>query len=388
MAHAGGRPWVPELVVAWETTRACPLACIHCRAEAHHHPDPRQLTTAEGKALLADIAGMGQNTLVILTGGEPLTRPDIFELAAYGTSLGLYMTISPDYGHLLTKEAVEKLIAAGIKRVSFSLHYPDAAQSDYFARTPGFFEAAMQGLAHLRAGGLPFQINTTVTRHNAPDLPRLYELVLSLGAVSWDLFFLVPTGRARMMQSDELSPEDYEGILNWLYDLRQSSPIPVKQTCAPHFRRIERQREKGQGIGERGEGRGSTSPLTPNPSPLRLVSASRRHSATSRGCMAGNGFCFVSHIGDVCGCGYLPVVAGNVRERPFSEIYRTSPFFAALRDPGLLGGKCGACQYRIICGGCRARAYAVTGDYLAEEPYCIYQPTYATASSSGRGIHE
>ena len=359
------KPLTPR-VVAWETTRACPLACIHCRAEAQHHPDPAQLTTAEGFALLKDIASMGGPTVLILTGGEPLTRPDIFDLAEFGSGQGLYMAISPDDGRLLTPETVARLKRCGIQRVSFSLHYPDAEENDYFARTPGAFAAAMQGLANLREGGLPFQINTTVTARNADRLPRMYDLVRGLEPATWDLFFLIPTGRARMLRSDEMPPEEYERTLNWLYDLQKSSPLTVKQTCAPHFRRIERQRAKAEG----GDGRNSPTAS----GPFASADYSRRHSAGSRGCMSGNGFAFVSHVGEVNGCGYLPLAAGNVRQQPFSEIYRNSPLFAGLRDADRLGGKCGACEYKQLCGGCRARAYADSGDCLGEEPYCVYEP--------------
>lgn len=357
---------VTPRVVAWEVTRACPLACIHCRAEAQKTADPRQLTTQEGIDLLDNIASMGGPTVVILTGGEPLTRADLFELAEFGTQRGLHMVTSPDDGRLLTPETVERLKAAGIQRISFSLHYPDAEENDFFARTPGAFEAAMRGLANLRRGGLPFQINTTVTRRNADRLPKMYDLVQSLEPVTWDLFFLIPTGRARMLQSDEMPPEQYEQTLNWLYELQGQAPFPVKQTCAPHFRRVERQRIKADG-GDGRQGKHLSHHFAPS-------DYSHRHSGGSRGCMSGNGFVFVSHTGDVQGCGYLPLVAGNVRETPFSEIYRTSPLFLDLRDSSKLGGKCGICEYRQICGGCRARAYAATGDYLDEEPYCVYEP--------------
>jgi radical SAM protein with 4Fe4S-binding SPASM domain len=324
------------------------------------------LTTEEGFALLTNIASLGGPTVVILTGGEPLTRPDLFELAEFGTGLGLHMVASPDDGRLLTSETVARLKAAGIQRISFSLHYPEPEESDRFSRTPGAFAAAMRGLANLRAANLPFQINTTVTRRNAERLPRMYDLVLSLEPVCWDLFFLIPTGRARMLEADEMPPEQYEQTLNWLYDLQARSPLTVKQTCAPHFRRVERQRAKASG-GDARRTLAASGPFAPS-------DYSRRHSSASRGCMSGNGFCFVSHTGEVHGCGYLPISAGNVRERPFGEIYRTSPLFADLRDAGKLSGKCGLCEYKQLCGGCRARAYAASGDYLGEEPYCVYQP--------------
>ena len=378
-------------VVAWEVTRACPLACIHCRAEAQHTPDPHQLTTQEGLALLADIAAMGGPTIVILTGGEPLTRPDIFDLLRFGSQQGLHMAVSPDDGRLLTPETVARLKAAGARRVSFSLHYPTAEDNDRFARTPGAFAAAMEGLANLRAGELPFQINTTVTCRNVDKLPQLLTLVRSLEPVAWDLFFLVPTGRAAQMVDDEMPPEQYEQTLNWLYDLRAKSALPVKQTCAPQFRRLERQRANGSsggrppdtpddghhyhpGSGGDNGSSGGRPPDTGAHGATPPFSGSRRHDSSSRGCLCGNGFCFVSHVGEVQGCGYLPLSAGNVRERRFSEIYRSSSLFAELRDVKALKGKCGVCEYRQLCGGCRARAYAVSGDYLGEEPHCVYEP--------------
>ncbi len=195
----------------------------------------------------------------------------------------------------------------------------------------------------------------------------MYELVKSLEPVCWDLFFLVPTGRAQALADAEMPPEQYEATLDWLLDLQRSAPLPIKQTCAPHFRRIERQRAREVERQPAMAGAGFRGLLTAS-------DYSRRHSATSRGCMCGNGFAFVSHVGDVQGCGYLPIVAGNVRERSFAEIYTTSAAFAELRDPSLLGGKCGACEFKQVCGGCRARAYSDSGDYLAEEPYCTYAP--------------
>ncbi|MDO8672499.1 MAG: radical SAM protein [Dehalococcoidia bacterium] len=365
---------MPRLV-AWETTRACPLACIHCRAEAQTEPDPRQLTTEEGKALLENIASFCK-PIVILTGGEPLTRKDIFELATYGTSLGLRMTISPDDGRLLTPETVEKLKTAGIQRVSFSLHFPTAEKNDYFARRQGAFEAALQGLANLKRGGLPFQINTSVTRHNVDDLPRMLDIVHEVGAEAWHTFLLVPTGRARDIAMDELDPMKYEETLNWLYDQQsfqgKGEPIQIQATCGPHLKRIQLQRRKAEGLA------GPVERPSVQPAIMGKPAGHPHHSMpVSRGCMTGDGFVFVSHVGEVFGCGFLPIAAGSVRERPFKEIYYSSPYLQELRDVSKLGGKCGRCEYRNVCGGCRARAYAATGDYLAEEPYCIYEPKMA-----------
>jgi radical SAM protein with 4Fe4S-binding SPASM domain len=345
----------PPLVVAWELTRACPLACRHCRAVAQHERHPAELTLDEGRAFMSDLAQTYPGAVLILTGGEPLSRPDTLELAAIGTGLGLQLALSVDVGWLLTPERCRDIRQAGICRVSFSLHFPDAARSDRFASTPGFYAAALEGLANLRDAGVPFQLHTTVMRANAHLLPELHGLVGELGAAGWELFFLVPTGRGRLLADEELPPAEQEQVLRWLYRLQRHSPFPVKQICAPHFRRIEVQSARA-----RAERR-----------PARVTT---RLTTMSRGCLAGNGFAFVSHVGDVCGCGFLPLSVGNVRERPFSELYQQAPLFEAFRDPSRLGGDCGACEYRALCGGCRARAYAATGDPLAEEPDCAYEP--------------
>lgn len=354
----------PPLVVAWEVTRACPLACRHCRATAQPHRHPAELTHEEGRALVRDLAGGFPGAVLILTGGEPLTRVDTLELAAEATALGLRVALSVDVGWLLTPERCAAIRDAGVQRVSFSIHFPDAERSDLFASTPGFFDAALDGLANLRAAGVPFQLHTSVMRDNAGDLPRLYELAEELGADGWELFFLVPTGRGAGLAGQELDPLEQERVLRWLYDLQRRAPFPVKQICAPHFRRVETQTAR-----ERRERR-----------PERI---SRRLTTMSRGCLSGNGFCFVSHVGEVCGCGFLPLSVGNVRDHGFSTLYREAPLFLAFRDPERLGGACGACEYRALCGGCRARAYAATGDPLAEEPDCAYEPTGTTRVPTG-----
>jgi radical SAM protein with 4Fe4S-binding SPASM domain len=352
----------PPLVVAWELTRACPLACRHCRARAQREAHPAELTTGEGERFMADLAESFPGAVLILTGGEPLTRDDTLALAARGTELGLQMALSVDVGWLLTPETCDAIRDAGVRRVSFSLHFPDAEPGDRFASTPGFHAAALVGLANLRRAGVPFQLHTTVMRSNADLLPRLHRTATELGAAGWELFFLVPTGRGALLAGEELPPAEQERVLRWLYRLQRHSSFPVKQICAPHFRRIEAQSARG-----RGERR-----------PDRVTS---RLTTMSRGCMAGNGFAFVSHVGDVCGCGFLPLSVGNVRDRPFSELYREAPLFEAFRDPSRLGGDCGACEYRALCGGCRARAYASTGDPLGEEPDCAYDPAGFVASA-------
>ena len=267
-----------------------------------------------------------------------------------------------DVGRLLTPELCSAIRAAGVTRVSFSLHFPDALRCDAFTSTPGFYADALLGLANLRAAGVPFQLHTTVMRSNAGLLPLMHGLVAELGAAGWELFFLVPTGRGRLLAHEELPAAEQERVLRWLYRLQRHSPFPVKQICAPHFRRVE-----VQSASTRGERR-----------PQRVTA---RLTTQSRGCMAANGFAFVSHVGDVCGCGFLPLAVGNVRDRPFAELYREAPLFQAFRDPSRLGGTCGACEFRAVCGGCRARAYAATGDPLAEEPDCAYEPPGLVASS-------
>jgi radical SAM protein with 4Fe4S-binding SPASM domain len=349
---AAGRP---PLVVAWEVTRACPLACRHCRAAAQLASHPAELTHDDGVAFMRDLAAGFPGAVLILTGGEPLTRRDTLELAAEGTELGLSMALSVDVGWLLTPETCNAIRDAGVKRVSFSIHFPDARRSDAFAGTPGFFAAALEGLANLRAAGVPFQLHTSVMRSTAPGLPALYRLAERIGAAGWELFFLVPTGRGSLLAGEELLPQGQERVLEWLYGLQRTAPFPVKQICAPHFRRVEAQQAKARG--ER-----------------RSPRVTKRLSILSRGCLSGNGFAFVSHVGDVCGCGFLPLSVGNVRDRSFSELYREAPLFAAFRDPSRLGGACGACEFRVVCGGCRARAYAATGDPLAEEPDCAWEP--------------
>jgi len=306
----------PPLVVVWEVTRACPLACAHCRTEAQRFAHPAQLTTAEGRAFMGDLARAYPGAVLVLTGGEPLTRSDTLELAAYGTSLGLQMALSVDVGRLLTAETCRAIRDAGIRRVSFSLHFPDADRCDSFAGAPGFHEGALAGLAHLREAGVFFQVHTSVMGSNAALLPRMHDLVVSLGAEAWELFFVVPTGRGALLADEELPAFEQERVLRWLYRLQRSSPIPIKQICA----------------------------------------------TMSRGCLAGNGFCFVSHIGDVRGCGPLRLSVGNVRDRSFGELYANSPLFKAFRDPSRLGD------------GCRARTYAATGNPLAEEPDCAFVP--------------
>ncbi len=339
-------------LVAWEATAACNLACVHCRAEAQTEPDPDELTTAEVKRLIDQIAEFA-SPIFIITGGEPMLREDVYEIAAYASERGLKPVMSPN-GTLLTPETVQKIKEAGVSRISVSLDGSSAEKNDSFRMVPGAFDAAVRGLEHARRGGLPFQINTTVTRRNLDDLEAMFRTVVDLGAVGWDVFMLVPTGRGKI--EDEVAPEEYERVLNWIYDLSKEAPIPVKVTCGPHYQRISRLRDKEERL------------VGP---PGHPAGGARRRSP---GCMGGRGFCFVSRVGEVYPCGYLPVSAGNVRETHFREIYQGSELFRELRDVDRLKGKCGRCEFRRVCSGCRARAYGAYGDYMAEEPYCTYEP--------------
>lgn len=346
-------------VIAWESTRACNLACRHCRASAQLEPAPDQLTTSEVKELIDEISAMYHTRsapwkpIFIISGGEPLMRDDVFEIASHATDQGLRPAISPN-GTLITPEAVERMMAAGIKRVSVSIDGSSAARHDAIRGVVGAFDAAKRGVGHCRDGGLPFQINTTVMRQNVDDLETLHGLVVSLGAAAWHIFMLVPTGRGRI--DDELTAQGYEQILNRIYDAALDSPIPLRVTCGPQFMRLVLTRKEE------------------SVTPPNLVGRQRGLDRMSRGCLAGMGYCFVSHRGEVYPCGYLPVLAGNVREESFETIYQDSPVFQQLRDLGQLEGKCGECAFVHRCGGCRARAFALTGNYMAEEPYCAYNP--------------
>jgi heme b synthase len=350
-SHAPGEGSSLRLV-AWETTRNCNLSCIHCRASATLGPHEGELDTKEGFRLLDQIAEVGK-PIVILTGGEPLLRPDIFDLAQYGTRLGLRMVMAPN-GTLITEDIARRLAAVGIQRLSISLDGASATSHDEFRKVPGAFDGALRGIAHIKAAGLPFQINTTVTQLNLDQIPKIQQLAVELGAVAHHIFLLVPTGRGKYIVDQAISAEEYERTLNWFYDQRGKTPLELKATCAPHYYRILRQRSAKEG---------------------KSVSfQSHGLDAVTRGCLGGIGFCFVSHVGDVQPCGFLGTICGNVRQASFDQIWKHSDVFTALRDYDRLEGKCGQCEFKRVCGGCRARAFEATGDYLAEEPLCSHIP--------------
>ncbi|MBF0496706.1 MAG: heme b synthase [Deltaproteobacteria bacterium] len=339
-------------MIAWEVTRRCNLACSHCRASAKDIPYQNELSTAESRGLIDEMVKSG-NPVVILTGGEPLLRDDIFELAAYGTEKGLRMVMAPN-GTLITPERAKEMLRAGIHRISISLDGATKESHDNFRQVPGAFDGALRGMAEARAAGVEFQVNTTVTMENLAELPAIQDLAVRLGAAAHHVFMLVPTGRAKDVKVSGISAEEYEKILNWLYDRRKVVPIHIKVTCGPHYYRVMRQRAAQDG-----------EPVDINTFGLDAV---------TRGCLGGVAFCFISHVGRVQPCGYLDLTCGDVREQPFSHIWRQSEIFNTLRDYGRLEGKCGRCEFKRVCGGCRARAHEMSGNYLAEEPLCGYQP--------------
>lgn len=342
----------PPRMIAWEITRSCNLTCVHCRASALKGPYEGELSTQECFDLIDDIVSFAQ-PIIILTGGEPLVRDDIFDIARYALGRGLRVVIGTN-ATFLTEEMAKQIRELGIPRISVSLDFPTAEEHDNFRGVPGAFAQALEGIRNAQKAGLEVQINTTVTKLNVARLPAVLALAEELGAVAFHPFLLVPTGRGKELKEQELPPEEYERTLNWFYDQQKKSKIFFKPTDAPHYFRIIRQRAKEEGVGVTTEKHGMQ--------------------AMTRGCLGGIGFCFISHRGDVQPCGYFELKAGNVRKTPFKEIWEHAELFQDLRDLSKLKGKCAICEYKKVCGGCRARAYEVTGDYLAEEPYCIYRP--------------
>lgn len=339
-------------LVAWEVTRKCNLNCVHCRASAEKGPYPGELETEKCLQILEEIAETGR-PIVILTGGEPLLREGIFRIAREGTRLGLRMVMATN-GTLLTPEIVRDMTSSGIKRVSVSIDGPDAPSHDAFRMVEGAFDRVLEGIRLLKEGGMEFQINTTITRHNVSQVSEMLSLAQEVGAVAHHIFLLVPTGRARDMAQQEIDAQEYERLLHWFHNMRREVPIHLKATCAPHYYRILRQEAHKRGETVDWETYGLD--------------------AMTRGCLGGTAFCFISHDGVVQPCGYLEVPCGDLKEQSFGEIWKNSEVFLKLRDYTLYRGKCGRCEYLRVCGGCRARAFEATGDFLAEEPLCLYQP--------------
>lgn len=342
----------PLRLVAWEITRNCNLACIHCRASALNTPYTGELDTEASFKLVDQIAVAGK-PIVILTGGEPLLRPDIFDIAGYGTKRGLRMAMAPN-GTLITGPIAKKMVDAGIKRISISLDGPSKESHDSFRGVSGAFEGAMRGIGFAGEAGLEFQINTTITRLNLQYIQQIQELAANLGAVAHHIFLLVPTGRGKYIIKHEISANEYEETLNWFYDQRNKTSLQLKATCAPHYCRILRQRTRQDGKSVNFESHGLD--------------------AVTRGCLGGTGFCFISHMGIVQPCGFLNIDCGDVTKDSFDKIWNSSEVFLSLRNFDMLKGKCGICEFKRVCGGCRARAYEATGDFMAQEPLCSYEP--------------
>jgi radical SAM protein len=359
-------------IVIWEVTRACALACAHCRADAVTCRDPRELSTAQGKALLDDLASYAPpRPMVVLTGGDPFERSDLGELVAYGTAAGLHVSLAPSVTPKLTIDALEELRRSGASAVSLSIDGAGPATHDGFRGIAGTFAATLRAAADVRAAGLRLQVNTTVTAANVHELPAILELLGDLDVGLWSVFFLVPTGRGRAL--DALGPREVEDVLWWLHDV--GSMVAIKATEAPHYRRVALQRAAAPEPAD-------AWPRTALGASLRAATTWRRPPAAAPvggrpplNVNAGRGFAFISHIGDVQPSGFLAMPVGSIAERAFSQIYRDAPLFRALRDPGALGGRCGRCEFRSDCGGSRSRAFAVYGDPFAEDPACCYQPT-------------
>jgi radical SAM protein len=347
--------------VIWETTQACDLACVHCRACAQPVRSDLELGTEEAKRVIDEVAAL-EAPVFVLTGGDPLKRPDIFELVEYATTHGVRISLTPSATPLLTREAIVRLKQCGLARLAVSLDGPTAEVHDALRKVPGSYDWTLQAVRWAGEIGLPVQINTTITRHNLVYLDSIIALLEQLDIVLWSVFFLVPTGRGSTI--DLISGKEFEQVFEKLYQTSQHVKFDIKSTEAQHYRRFLLQRRTEEK--RKGDGHRQASMLQMN-TPDGIGRA-------PRGINDGKGFVFISHLGEVFPSGFLPVSAGNVRKQSLGDLYRHSPLFVALRDSANLKGKCGVCEFREICGGSRARAYALTGDVFAEEACCTWQP--------------
>lgn len=336
------------VVLFWEITRACALVCRHCRAYAQPKRHPLELTTKECHRVVDQIAAFQPKPILVISGGDPLMRRDLFEVAGYSVAQGLRVSLSPSVTALVTPRNLAHVYQAGVRHISFSLDGATSQVHDEFRGAPGSFQRTLWASSEAQEVGLTVQLNTTVSRWTVLQLGTLAEVVGRSGAVLWDLFFLVPIGRARA--EEMLSAEGHERVFHWIYDLSHTAPYTVKTTMGQHYRRVTQQRAAAEGA---------------KPDPVATTND-------------GKGICFISHLGAIFPSGFLPISCGNVRTHSLVEVYQTHPVFQALRNPALLKGKCGRCPFNAVCGGCRARAFACIGDYLEAEPCCIYDP--------GRGI--
>lgn len=389
----------PRLIF-WELTKGCNLRCIHCRASATELSSPSDLSTQAARDIIDEIAAVS-TPILVLSGGEPLFRSDILQLARYGTDKGLRVALATN-GTLVTKQVARKIVDSGVRRVAISLDGADALTHDTFRGIPGAFDAAITGFRNLKDLGMSVQINTTIARHNAHQLPQVLELAKSLGADALHTFLLVPVGCGVDIAAEQMvPPEEYEKMLNWFYDQSLEGGIELKATCAPHYFRVVRQRraaehrsaaaaaQAAQPTIEAANGSpniGPTEITMPGSTGIELkphglgkaVGHSGTHpsdmNAMTKGCLAGTAVCFISNQGEVYPCGYLPALAGDLKKQSFADIWENSVVFNQLRDVNNLQGKCGCCEFRNVCMGCRARAFAATGNYLDEEPFCVYEP--------------
>lgn len=357
-------------IVIWEVTQACDLACVHCRASAQPVRNPFELSTEQGKRLIEEIAEM-QVPVFVITGGDPLKRPDIYDLVEYASGRGVRTSLTPSATPLLTREAIAELQQRGLARLAISLDGPTAEIHDAFRRVPGSYQWTLNAVRYARELGLGVQINTTITRHNLQHLDAMIALLKGLDIVLWSVFFLVPTGRGQDI--DLISAEEFEQVFEKLYETAQHATFDIKSTEAQHYRRFllqKRTAERRQGIVHEGR----------NALPFSAIIGVNTPDGIGRapkGINDGKGFVFISHRGEVFPSGFLPVSAGNVRKDSLRELYRHSPLFTSLRDSANLKGKCGVCEFREVCGGSRARSYALTRDMFAEEPCCAYVPKAA-----------
>ncbi len=341
--------------IAWEITRRCNLRCVHCRSssqlEVEGHPD---FSLDEAKRVLDDIHSYA-SPVVVLSGGEPLLRPDVFDIAAYGTGLGLRMCLATN-GSLVTADTCRLITESGIRMVSLSLDGSTAAVHDDFRNQPGAFDGVMNAIRLFNAHNIDFLVNSSFTKRNQDEAPKIHQLVKSLGATAWYLFMIVPTGRGEEIMAELIPPDEYEAMLNWHYDMeKEEDELLVRPTCAPQYYRVVLQRAKQEG--EKFKRR-----------TLKFSTGG------SKGCLAGQLICMIDVDGNVLPCSYFPLPAGNIRTQSFREIWEQSPLFLEMRDFAGYKDHCGRCEYLNVCGGCRARAWAVTGDYLAGEPFCSHRP--------------
>jgi AdoMet-dependent heme synthase len=352
-------------IVIWEVTRACQLKCVHCRADAQNKPDPLELTPEEGIKLIDQIYEMN-NPMLVFTGGDCMMREDLFDLAEYAIKKGMRVSMTPSATDNVTKEKMERAKEVGLSRWAFSLDGPTPEIHDHFRGTPGSFDLTIEKVRYLNELNMPLQLNTVISRYNYDYLEQMAELMKELKVVMWYIFLLVPTGRGQLDAC--LTPAEHEKVFRWLYVLSKTAPYDIKTTAAQHYRRVVFQQKARENMVEKGEIRYEDT-LTKD-----MASVIDGLKRAPKGVNDGNGFVFISHTGDVMPSGLLPLVGGNVREKSLAEIYRNSPVFKDLRSPDKYKGKCGVCEFRYVCGGSRSRTYAVTGDYMESEPFCVYIP--------------